>query len=95
MSTIGTLALPLVKSRMNRLPSDTSLDNFLGQIIASAERDLQKQTGTLDEADADDLMLLVDYSEWRYKNRDQSGGMPDWLRYRIRCRFIRIRSDDA
>lgn len=87
-STVAVKALPLVKQRLNRL--DTTLDTYLQAVIDSAEAEMTSGSGAVVDA-ADDLMLLVDYSAWRYQNRDQPGGMPEWLRYRLRQRFIRIR----
>ena len=86
-------ALSLVKSRLNRLASDTSLDEYLTARVTAAEKELEA-IGIHFSADApDDLMLLVDYAVWQYQNRDKPGGMPDWLRLKRRERWLRERGD--
>jgi len=90
MSTLSTQALPLVKSRLNRVASDTSLDDYLTPLIASAELELTRNAIKLQD-DVDDLMLLVDYATWRYQNRDQKGSMPEWLRLRRRERAVSMK----
>ena len=86
-------ALSLVKSRLNRLASDTSLDEYLTARVTAAEKELEA-IGIHLSADApDDLMLLVDYTVWTYQNRDKPGGMPDWLRLKRRERWLRERGD--
>ena len=86
-------ALSLVKSRLNRLASDTSLDEYLTARVTAAEKELEG-IGIHLSADApDDLMLLVDYTVWSYQNRDKPGGMPDWLRLKRRERWLRERGD--
>ena len=86
-------ALSLVKSRLNRLASDTSLDEYLTARVTAAEKELEA-IGIHLSADApDDLMLLVDYTVWQYQNRDKPGGMPDWLRLKRRERWLRERGD--
>lgn len=86
-------ALSLVKSRLNRLASDTSLDEYLQARVTAAEKELEG-IGIHLSADApDDLMLLVDYTVWQYQNRDKPDGMPDWLRLKRRERWLRERGD--
>lgn len=81
-------ALALVKARLNRLQSDTSIDDYLAQRISAAIGELEGTGIHLTEAD-DDLLLVVDYTVWAYQNRDKPGGMPDWLRLRRRERWLR------
>lgn len=90
MSVLSIQALPLVKSRLNRVASDTSLDTYLTPLIESAELEL-KRNGINLQDDVDDLMLLVDYATWRYSNRDQKNAMPDWLKLRRRERWISMK----
>jgi len=80
-------ALSLIKARLNRLESDTTLDEYLTARLSSACAELEKTGITLDDG-ADDLMLAVDYTVWQYQNRDKPGGMPDWLRLRRRERWV-------
>ena len=81
-------ALGLVKARLNRMASDTSLDEYLTQRIEAAEAELENTGISLTDS-ADDLMLVVDYTVWQYQNRDNPGGMPDWLRLRRRERWLK------
>lgn len=81
-------ALSLVKSRLNRMAADTSLDGYFAQRIAAAAAELEGTGISLTDS-ADDLMLLVDYTVWQYQNRDSAGSMPDWLRLRRRERWLR------
>ena len=81
-------ALSLVKARLNRTASDTTLDGYFTQRINGAAAELEGTGISLTDS-ADDLMLLVDYTVWQYQNRDSAGSMPDWLRLRRRERWLR------
>lgn len=81
-------ALALVKTRLNRLQSDTTLDDYLTARINGAAAELEGNGIHLTDS-ADDLLLLVDYAVWSYQNRDTPGSMPEWLRLRRRERWIR------
>ena len=83
----NTQALSLVKTRLNRLPSDTTLDGYLTARIMAAEQAIEA-TGIVLTASVADLMLVVDYTVWEYQNRDKPGSMPDWLRLRRRERWV-------
>lgn len=87
-----TTALALVKTRLNRLPGDTTLDNYLTARINGAISELEG-TGIRLTDTPDDLMLVVDYTVYQYQNRDKPGGMPDWLRLRRRERWLRQEVD--
>ena len=87
-------ALALVKTRLNRLPGDTTLDDyFLARIDAAAQA--LEATGIILTDSMADLLLIVDYTVWEYQNRDQPGGMPDWLRLRRRERWLQQRRAEA
>lgn len=88
MSSLNAQALDLVKQRLNRL--DSTRDNYLATVAESAELELTRMGINLQD-DADDLMLLVDFTVWRYQNRDQPGAMPQWLRHRIKLRFLSMK----
>ena len=87
-------ALGLVKARLNRLQSDTTLDEYLTARITAAENELAATGIELDDSQGD-LMLLVDMTVWQYQNRDNGGGMPDWLRLRRRERWLAQHSREA
>ena len=89
MATVDTAqALQLVKTRLNRLQSDTTLDNYLSVRIEAAIKELEG-TGIVLNDSEEDLMLVTDYTVWQYQNRDNAAGMPEWLRLRRRERWIR------
>lgn len=84
----NTQALSLVKARLNRLSTDTTLDGYLTTRIMAAEQAIEA-TGIVLTTSVADLMLVVDYTVWEYQNRDKPGSMPDWLRLRRRERWVR------
>lgn len=91
MSEINTdTALTLLKVRLNRLPGDTALDDMLRARIEAAAAELESIGIRLDDSTAD-LLLVVDAAAWAYSNRDQSAGMPEWLKIRRRERWLRER----
>ena len=81
-------ALSLVKARLNRLSSDTSLDDYFTARILAAIEELTRIGISLSDT-SDDLMLVADYTVWQYQNRDQPGSMPEWLRLRRRERWLK------
>ena len=92
MAVCEESALLMVKQRLNRMASDESLDEYFRQRIWAAEAELEGTGISLTDS-ADDLMLVVDYTVWQYQNRDNAGGMPDWLRLRRRERWLRQRRE--
>lgn len=87
-TTITSLALPMLKTRLNRLSGDTALDETaLLPRLRGGVLTLKKNGIRLTDS-ADDVCLLVDYAAWRYQNRDQPGDMPQWLRLLRRERFL-------
>ena len=87
-TTITSLALPMLKTRLNRLSGDTALDETaLLPRLRGGVLTLKKNGIRLTDS-ADDVCLLVDYAAWRYQNRDQPGEMPQWLRLLRRERFL-------
>ena len=83
--------LALVKARLNRLASDTSLDDYLTSRIAAAVSELRHTGIIIDLTDTEDVVFLTDIVVWQYQNRDAPGGMPEWLRLRRRERFLQQR----
>ena len=89
MATVNKqTALQMVKSRLNRLQTDTSLDTYLMARLDAAVQELEGTGISLTDS-AEDLMLAVDYTVWKYQNRDGAGSMPDWLRLARRERWVR------
>lgn len=83
-----SVTLSLVKARLNRLSTDTSLDVYLSSRIEAASAELERTGIKLDAMSIDDTVLLADFVVWQYQNRDTPGGMPDWLRLRRRERWL-------
>lgn len=83
-----TVALQMVKARLNRLPEDTSLDEYLTMRLEAVVQEYKELGIQLDPTSTYDTMLLVDEAVWQYQNRDKAAGMPDWLRLRRRERWL-------
>lgn len=83
--------LKLVKSRLNRLDSDYTLDEYFVQRISAADEELRKTGIRLKKDDIDDQIFLADFVAWHYNNRDKPGGMPDWMRLWRRERWLKER----
>lgn len=95
MSNINTeTALALVKARLNRLQSDTSLDTYFRARIEAAEEYLTGNGIALTDSQ-EDLLLVVDFAVWEYQNRDKPGNMPEWLRLHRRERWLRLREGEG
>lgn len=81
-------ALLIMKSRLNRPASDTSLDEYFSMRIQAAQEQLDRMMPEkLDDSTAD-LLLLVDFAVWQYQSRDKATGEPPWLRQRLRERHL-------
>lgn len=80
--------LGIVKARLNRLAADTSLDAYLKQRIKAADGEISSKGISLAAEDTADSVLLADYVAWQHQSRDKPGGMPDWLKLRIRERWF-------
>lgn len=89
----AALILALVKMRLNRLKSDTTLDEYLSAIIGGAADHLRGMGIHLDGSDRDNL-LLVNQAVQMYQSRDQAGDEPIWLRAQIRQRWINEKRGD-
>ena len=80
-------AMTLVKTRLNRPVTDTSLDEYLMPRIEAAADELAGAGIRLTDSSGD-VMLLVDMTVWNYQNRDKNAGMPEWLRVKRRERWL-------
>jgi hypothetical protein len=77
-----TTVLDLVKARLGI--SGTVRDTYLTKIVEGVIAELETEKGVvLDETNANHLMFVVDYSTWRYTNRDSEGSMPRHLQFRM------------
>lgn len=86
-----TTVLGIVKARLNRLASDTSLDDYLKQRIAAVDKELVGNGINLVADDVRDSVLLGDMVVWQHNNRDKAEAMPEWLRLARRERWLRER----
>ncbi len=86
-----TTVLGIVKARLNRLASDTSLDEYLKKRIEATDSELARNGIKLVEGNVDDEVLLADYVVWRHQNRDKNTGMPEWLKLARRERWLKER----
>lgn len=91
MAYTEATVLGIVKARLNRLASDASLDDYLKKRIEAADAEFARIGIKLVAGNVDDEVLLADYVEWRYKNRDKNAGMPEWLRLARRERWLKER----
>jgi hypothetical protein len=89
MAHSAYIVLSIVKARLNRLASDTTLDPYLISRIEAAASELEGTGIHLADNDTEDQVLLADFVVWQYGNRDKPGGMPDWLRLKRRERWLR------
>ena len=87
--------LDLVKARLGITSSVR--DSYLSAIIDGVRKELEDVQGlVLDGANPYHLMFVVDYSTWRYQNRDSEGAMPRHLQFRLHNLMIHAskESDD-
>lgn len=97
MAYTKSTVLGIVKARLNRLASDTSLDDYLKARIQAADIELAGNGISLVADDVRDSVFLADIVVWQHNNRDNAGngragtGMPEWLRLARRERWLRER----
>lgn len=94
MAYTEAIVLEIVKARLNRLASDTSLDDYLRKRIEAADAELARVGIKLVAGNVDDEVLLADYVVWRHQNRDKNTGMPEWLRLARRERWLKERGNN-
>lgn len=70
--------LTLVKSRIGI--SSTVRDTYLMAIIESVISEFEY---FYDSTNQSHIMFIVDFATWRYQNRDESGGVPRHLQFRL------------
>lgn len=83
------LTRQMVFDRLDRLPGSMETRKaYIDNRIAAAHDELERMGIHLRADSAADLMLLVDMTVWQHNNRDKETGRPEWLRMRLRDRFI-------
>lgn len=79
--------LELVKSRLGI--SMTVRDPYLSSIIKSVISELEGEKKiALDPESMNHVMFVADYAVWRYQSRDQGGGTPEHIMWRLRNLFL-------
>lgn len=74
--------LELVKARLGI--TSTVRDTYLMAIVDGVISELEDEKGlSLNAESPHQLMFVVDFSTWRYLNRDESGAMPRHLQFRL------------
>lgn len=87
------MVLGIVKARLNRLASDTSLDGYFTTRMAAADAELSRKGVALERESPRDQALLADTVVWQYSNRDKPGATPEWLRLALRERWLQQAGD--
>ncbi|MGO4887071.1 hypothetical protein ACJ2A9_04875 [Anaerobacillus sp. MEB173] len=74
--------MPIVKERIGI--RSTVRDNYLMFIVEGVVKELEEEKGlVLSATNPYHFMFVVDYSAWRYANRDSMDGMPRHLQFRL------------
>lgn len=80
-------ALELTKARIG-LRSDVR-DEYIQHIVKSVVKELESEYGlSLDSDNPYHTMFVVDWSDWRYSNRDAPEAMPRHLQFRLHNMII-------
>lgn len=80
----------LVKQRKDMMPGISQRDDYITERVKAVISEMAGKGIHLVD-DPADVMLAVDMTAWQYKNRDQSGAMPEWLRLARRERWLNDR----
>lgn len=63
-------------------------DVRLYQYIESAQKMIETEGITIDDADSQDQQLVVSYAAWMWRRRDTMEGMPRMLRWQLNNRLM-------
>ncbi|MGA3675638.1 hypothetical protein [Lysinibacillus agricola] len=63
-------------------------DTLFSNLIESSTIELEKMGVNLSSATVEDTQLIVDYSAWMYRKRQEDIGLPRNLQFRIHNRVI-------
>lgn len=90
-----TVILQLTKDRLG-IRSEVR-DTYINAIIKGVVDDLQETHGVkLNLENYSHVMFVVDYSTWRYLNRDSTGALPRHLQFRLHNLIVRsVRNNDG
>ena len=84
-------ALSLLKTALG--VTHDKRDDYYKSLLAASERELSGRGVAIDESEIDDIMLLVDYAEFNYRNRDGAKIIPQHIDLRIKNRKAKGRSE--
>ena len=102
----GADLLIMLKTNLDRVPTDTSKDAYLAQLLAAGHRSIRKEgirrsvteddNGIISEVDdIEDANLLVMYAAWMFRKRaDDNPAMPRMLRYQLNNRLFSQKAED-
>lgn len=83
-----SVALELVKESVGIRSNNR--DSFLYAIVKGVQKQLSEEQGIiLDLSNEYHLMFVVDFSAWRYKNRDSAESIPRHLQFRLHNLIIK------
>lgn len=66
-------------------------DAFFIQLLQGTIKEIERRGITLDKNSADDQMLIVDYSCWVYRKRQEDIPLASNIQHRLRNRIIKER----
>ena len=87
MATFVASAMQLLMQRLDRMPGNGERDRYYEMRIRQSIAELERRGIVLTDS-VDDLMLVVDLAAWNHANRDKPGAQPEWLRDKIRGRWL-------
>lgn len=93
MTDNSAVAVSLLKIALG--VSHSARDGYFTTMINGIISELAGRGCDLDLTEDEDLMLVVDYAEFRYRNRDGDKAMPRNLELRVRNRIVKGRAADA
>ena len=63
--------------------SHTLRDAYFNKLIEGCKAEIEGKKITLDLTKSEDIMLLSDYSAWRYRTRTEDAGLPQNIYFRL------------
>ncbi len=81
--------------KLNLGISHDQKDKALLEEIKAAKSELESKSIKIDYDSPEDRMLLVDFSLWRYKNKNEDIALPKSISYRIKNRIAKRRAENV
>lgn len=63
-------------------------DAYFNSILKTAHKELSKMGVDLSKGEVEDIQLVVDYTVWNYRKRQEDVGLPRNIKFRIHNRVI-------